>query len=189
LKETQVAAWKHKRQVMHRYNETAQMYEERYADEQKLKYEKTLENLTVKGNAVLDVGCGSGLFFNHIANQASLVAGVDVSRGLLIEANKKAKKLKNVFVVLADADFLPFPNGIFEDVFAFTILQNMPKPKQTLNELKRVAKPDGKLGVTALKKAFELQNFSNLLEAAGFYVVNFVDEKALKCYIAVLVSK
>ncbi len=50
----------------------------------------SLENLNVKGCAVLDVGCGSGLFFSQVAAQASLVVGVDISRKLLLKAKERA---------------------------------------------------------------------------------------------------
>ena len=50
---------------MQRYDVTAEMYDERYADEQQRKYKKALENVNVTGKTVLDVGCGSGLFFQR----------------------------------------------------------------------------------------------------------------------------
>ena len=74
-----MASWKDKRKVMQRYDLTAQMYDERYAEEQETKYRVSLENLNVTGCVVLDVGCGSGLFFSHVAAQASMVVGVDIS--------------------------------------------------------------------------------------------------------------
>ena len=72
------------------------MYDERYADEQKRKYRKALENVNVAGKAVLDVGCGSGLFFNEVAAQADMVVGVDVSRKLLLKAKEQANAFGNV---------------------------------------------------------------------------------------------
>jgi ubiquinone/menaquinone biosynthesis C-methylase UbiE len=184
LKETSVTVWKSKRKVMQRYDLTAQMYDERYAEEQEAKYKKALETVKIVNGAVLDVGCGSGLFFNQVAFKAQTVVGVDVSRKLLLQANEHSKSFGNVYVIQADADHLPFKNGFFDDVFAFTVLQNMPKPNLTLNELKRVAKLDGYILVTALKKAFALNVFIDLVEGAGLWVVGFADDEDLKCYVA-----
>jgi ubiquinone/menaquinone biosynthesis C-methylase UbiE len=165
------------------------MYEERYAKEQQAKYRAALENVNVGGGAVLDVGCGTGLFLSQVAAQVSMIVGVDISRKLLLKAEDKAKKLSNVFVLQADADHLPFREGLFDAVFAFTVLQNMPKPSETLGELKRVAKLGGSVVVTGLKKAFPLDTFMDVLEGTSLRVVSFVDIEDLKCYVAVLASQ
>jgi ubiquinone/menaquinone biosynthesis C-methylase UbiE len=186
LKEQPVAGWKDKRKVMHRYDVTAEMYDERYADEQKGKYSKALENVNVDGAVVLDVGCGSGLFFSQVESKANMVVGVDVSRKLLLKAKEQTKNLGNVSVLQADADHLPFRDGFFDAVFAFTVLQNMPKPPVTLRELKRVAKLGSRVVVTGLKKAFPLDLFMDVLENSGLKLTAFVDDKAVNCYVAVL---
>ncbi len=171
---------------MQRYDLTADMYEERYAKEQKAKYGVALENVDVADGKVLDVGCGSGLFFSEVAVQAGLVVGVDVSSKLLLKAKKQAKCFGNVFVLQADADHLPFQVGFFNFVFSFTVLQNMPKPAETLDEFKRVTKLEGKVVVTGLKKAFSLNTFMDVLEGSGLKMVSFIDRESLNCYVAVL---
>ena len=181
-----MTGWKDKSKIMQRYDLTSEMYDERYSEEQKAKYDAALVKVNVTGSRVLDVGCGSGLFFKEIASLADMVVGVDISRKLLFKSQNHVKVFRNVFVVQADADHLPLVKGFFDAVFAFTVLQNMPKPSETLNELKIVVKPEGKVIVTALKKAFALPTFMDLLEAAGFKVVGFVDDEALKCYVSEL---
>ena len=162
-----MTGWKDKRKVMQRYDVTAEMYDERYADEQQRKYKKALENVNVAGKSVLDVGCGSGLFFSQVLSQADIVVGIDVSRKLLLKAKEQASSFHNAFILQADADHLPVRDGFFEAVFAFTVLQNMPKPTETLDELKRVMKPEGRVVVTGLKKAFPLNTFMDILEGSG----------------------
>ncbi len=161
------------------------MYEGLYGEEQEAKYRKALENVRLAGGMVLDVGCGSGLFFSQVADKAEMVVGVDVSRGLLFKAKAQAKGFGNVHVVQADADHLPFKNAFFSVVFSFTVLQNMPKPDETLCEFKRATQADGALVVTGLKKAFGLTAFLDLFETTGLRLVSFVDDEALKCYVAV----
>jgi len=165
------------------------MYDERYTEEQEAKYQTALEELCCKVNfdsEVLDAGCGSGLFFRHISPQAKIVVGVDLSINLLQKAKEQARAFGNVFVLQADADHLPFRDRVFDATFAFTVLQNMPKPSATLAELKRVGKLDGCTVVTGLKKAFSLEGFMDILEKSDLKVVSFVDDEALKCYVAVL---
>ena len=183
-----MTGWKDKRKVMRRYDLTADMYNERYAQEQKAKYGVALENVDVADCAVLDVGCGSGLFFSHVAAKAKVLVGIDVSRKLLLKAKGQAHAFQNVLVLQADADYLPFREAFFDVGFSFTVLQNMPKLSETLNELKRVSKPAGKVVVTGLKKAFALNTFMDVLESSGLKIVSFVDNEDLKCYVAVLAA-
>jgi ubiquinone/menaquinone biosynthesis C-methylase UbiE len=177
-------AWRSKRKVMHAYDVTAEIYDERYSLEQHRKYQKALESVPVEGAKVLDVGCGSGMFFPEVADEASLVVGVDVSFGLLLKA--KEHTTKNVHIVQADADHLPFRDGTFEAAFSFTVLQNMPKPQKTLQEIKRVITPKGKIATTGLKKAFPNTTFHNLIQQSGMQTTAFIDEQEINCYIATL---
>jgi len=181
-----VAGWKEKRRIMKRYDLTADIYEERYAEEQEAKYRAALENVNVSGCWILDVGCGMGLFFSQVGACARMVVGVDISRKLLLKAKNTAKTSSNVFVLQADADHLPFKGGFYDAVFAFTMLQNMPMPSETLSELKRVVRVGGWIVVTGLKKTFSLHAFKDVLEGSKLTLVSFVDEEDLKCYVAFL---
>jgi ubiquinone/menaquinone biosynthesis C-methylase UbiE len=174
---------------MRRYDLTAEMYEMRYAEEQAVKYQAALKRLNItRHSSVLDVGCGTGLFFSHIAAEAETVVAVDISRLLLRQAKMRARDFRNVHIVQADADHLPFKKDQFSIVFAFTVLQNMPKPLETLSEVKRSAKHAASIVVTGLKKAFSLKAFGELLQNAGLHVVSLDAADALKCYVAVTVQ-
>ncbi len=181
--------WRHKRSVRHRYDSTAQMYDQRYCEEQEAKYAVALNGLIVRStDVVLDVGCGSGLFFSHIAKRVGAVLGLDISRGLLLQAKERAKAEGNVFLVLADADHLPFADTLFGSVFAFTILQNLPRPLETLKEIKRVTKKGGSIVLTALKRAIPLEVFADLISKANFQAVLLREDESIQCYVVVCVS-
>ena len=188
LKVQPVNKWDQKRKIIRRYDLTAEMYEMRYAEEQAVKYKAALEHLNIARHSnVLDVGCGAGLLFSHVAAEAQTVVGVDISSRLLLQAKECARDFRNVHLVQADADYLPFTDNHFSLVFAFTVLQNMPKPLETLNEIKRNAKRGASIVVTGLKKAFSLEAFRELLQNAGLQVVSLKDADVLKCYVAVTV--
>lgn len=184
-----MSKWKHKRTVMQRYNLTANMYDVRYAEEQEAKYKAALEGLNMTHcSKVLDVGCGTGLLFNHVSEKADLVVGVDVSRQLLLQAKERANEHSNVYVVQADADHLPLKDDCFDAVFAFTVLQNIPKPVETLVEIRRAAKHDAQIVVSGLKAAIDLEVFSDLLQKAGLVVVSLRNEDALRCHVVTCVQ-
>jgi ubiquinone/menaquinone biosynthesis C-methylase UbiE len=178
--------WKAKRKVMQKYNITSDLYDERYEEEQRRKYCRALQNVDVKGMVVLDLGCGSGLFFNEAASKAETVVGVDVSLKLLQKAKEKASIYRNVHVLQADADHLPFRDESFDGAFAYTVLQNLPRPKETIKELGRVCKCQGKIVVTGLKKAFLLDAFMDIIEESELRLTAFVDDEKINCYVAVL---
>jgi ubiquinone/menaquinone biosynthesis C-methylase UbiE len=179
-----MAGWYKKREIMHRYDVTACMYDMRYAEEQKAKIEAALRNLTIgKRDFVLDAGCGTGLLFGYVDCRA-VVVGVDISRKTLFQAKENAKDFWNVHLVLADADNMPLKESVFSHVFAFTLIQNMPDPVRTLNEVNRIAKPEGAIVVTGLKSIFSREGFEELLRNAGLKIAALEDED-LKCYVAV----
>jgi ubiquinone/menaquinone biosynthesis C-methylase UbiE len=159
----------------------------RYAEEQEAKYKTALGDLNATGT-ILDVGCGTGLLFSHVAAEAERLVGVDVSRKLLFEARKRAREFRTVHLVQADADHLPFRNAYFSVIFAFTVLQNMPKPSETLAEIRRTANHDASIVVTGLKKTFSLDAFGGLLRQAGLRLVSVKDDDVLKCYVAISVK-
>jgi ubiquinone/menaquinone biosynthesis C-methylase UbiE len=172
---------------MRRYDLTAQMYEMRYAEEQAAKYKAALKHLKINGGSVVDVGCGTGLLFSEVAAEAQAVVGVDVSGKLLLQAKERSRIFSNVQLVQGDADHLPFKNDHFSVVFAFTVLQNMPKPLETLSEIKRIAECGASVVVTGLKKVFSLKAFQALLQDAGLQVDSLDEAEALKCYVALTV--
>lgn len=180
--------WDKKREIMRLYDVTAHLYDIRYAEEQKQKIEAALEKITIKKHcSVLDVGCGTGILFNYVVDKAKSVVGLDISRKTMQEAKKKAKNFENVYLVLADADNMPFRENLFNYVFGVTVLQNMPEPAKTLMEIGRVAKGKAKIIVTGMKKAFTLKQFQQLLSNANLKSVA-VEAENLKCYVVVCVK-
>lgn len=177
-----MSGWKHKRSVKRRYDSTAEMYDERYTEEQEAKYRAALADVMVNG-LVLDVGCGTGLFFKHVSPEAANVVGVDLSKNLLAKAKERAKMLGNFDLVQADADHLPFKNSEFNAVYAFTVLQNMPKPLESLREVHRTARKGAIVVVTGLKKTFSLTSLRKLVGDAGFQVVSVNDDEKLACHV------
>ena len=170
---------------MRRYDLTAEIYDARYREEQEAKYEAALGRVSIDGMGILDVGCGTGLLFDHIATKAEMTVGVDLAKRLLVQANERSRHFGNVYLVQADADHLPFKPGFFGVVFVFTVLQNLPKPSQTLLEIARTARLEACIVVTGLKKTLSLQAFRSLLENANLVPVCIIENEFLRCHVAV----
>ncbi len=177
-----MSSWKKKRSVRRRYDSTADIYDRRYQEEQEAKYRSALEGVQLDGS-ILDVGCGTGLFFKHVSPKVTHLVGIDISKALLRQAKETAKAFGKIDLVQADADNLPFKDLDFDVIFVFTVLQNMPKPLETLKEIKRTAKSGATVVVTGLKKVFSLPPLRKLVEDAGLRIIFVINDEKLSCNI------
>ena len=180
-----MSEWDTKREVKQRYDSTAHIYDRRYAEEQTAKIKAALEHVNLqKRRLVLDAGCGTGLLFNHFANKAEALVGLDISRKILMQAKNRERQLSDAHLIWGDVDNMPLKEHAFDYVFAITLIQNTPNPINTLKEIKRVAKKDAMMAITGLKKKFTLQEFKELLHNAGLSVIALQNEN-LNCHVAV----
>jgi len=180
-----MCGWTKKRRMMQRYDLTAHLYDMRYAEEQNAKIKAALKNVNLKKkDLVLDVGCGTGLLFEHIADKTEATVGLDISKRTLLQAKRRAKDHLNVHLIQADGDHMPLKDKIFSYIFAMTFIQNTPRPIETLSEIKRVGKSNAFFIVTGLKRIFTLECFEKLIRDAGLEIVALHDE-GLQCYVAV----
>ncbi|UCE29098.1 MAG: methyltransferase domain-containing protein [Candidatus Bathyarchaeota archaeon] len=180
-----MAEWNKKREVMHHYNDAANVYDAQYAEEQDEKIKAILNEISPQpNNIILDIGCGTGLLFKHLSNSKGLLVGLDTSLGILKRAKTRAKRHSNIVVIRAEADYTPFRNKTFNNIFAITLLQNMPNPKTTLREIKRISKHNATIAITALKKEFTKNAFNQIIEDAGLAMTILETDYTLKDYIA-----
>ncbi len=178
--------WNEKLAIMRNYDRSATAYDRQYAEEQTAKIRTILQKIgNSKVTFALDVGCGTGLLFTHIQAFVESLVGIDFSAKLLKKAKKRADHFINVAVVRADADHLPFVEQTFDAAFAITLVQNMPKPLETLREMEMVCEPDSILVVTWLKKEFSLKEFAELLDKAKLKIISIETNDQLKDNISV----
>jgi len=178
--------WKKKRLTMRHYDHLAPVYDAQYYEEQEAKIKAALDgHILKKENFILDAGCGTGLLFPNVADKVKLVVGIDISKIILKTAKNRGKRLANAAVVRADTDYIPFKNQVFDAVFAITLLQNLPNPQKTLNDMKRVTKQNATIVATGLKKAFSEKELKRLLRETGLKIKVLRQDKNLKEYVAV----
>lgn len=97
----------------------------------------------VRGQVILDVGCGTGHFSQSLGRD-NLLVGVDISLEMLVYARKKG-----LAVVQSSGKRLPFEAASFDLIIANNIIQSIQAGGPFVSELGRVTKPGGRLIVAA----------------------------------------
>lgn len=157
--------------------------------------EKILNFADLKpGEAVLDVGCGTGSLAieakRHVGSTGS-VCGIDASPEMLARAGRKAAKTGcEVVFKNGAAQALPFADGQFDAVLSTLMLHHLPRTarQQCAGEMRRVLKPGGRALVVDFADSADHANrflahihrhghvkpdeITALLGAAGLTIVN-----------------
>jgi ubiquinone/menaquinone biosynthesis C-methylase UbiE len=96
------------------------------------------------GQRVLDVGTGSGLVAIAAADVGASVVGADITPELLDAARESGAPVEWVF---GDAQKLPFDDGEFDVVLSCLGAMFAPDQRATADELLRVCRPGGVVGM------------------------------------------
>ena len=94
---------------------------------------------------VLDVATGGGHVTKTLSPHVSQIISTDLTREMLSAArNHVSQSCSNVFYVVADAEALPFLDGVFDLVTCRIAAHHFPHPEAFVREVSRVLKPGGK---------------------------------------------
>jgi arsenite methyltransferase len=106
---------------------------------------------TGKDSYVLDVGCGVGATPCFIAKKHGCrVVGVDISERMVERSRERANREKvagRVEFKVADAQDLPFEDGLFDAVITESVTAFPEDKQKAVNEYVRVTKPGGYVGL------------------------------------------
>ena len=98
------------------------------------------------GNRLLDAGCGAGLLGLLASLRGALVAALDASPELLGIAHRR---MRAADLRVGDLEALPFGSGAFHAVVAVNSVFYADDMNRAMRELVRVARPKGRVVVTA----------------------------------------
>jgi ubiquinone/menaquinone biosynthesis C-methylase UbiE len=132
------------------YYETARSQNTDYDDDAHASHRAVIDALGAAGaRRILDVGCGTGELAVELARRLGSIdyVGIDVSP----EAARQAFALgRPGTYVAADAERLPFADGVFDAAVSLYALEHFMHPRESLRELARVVRPGGLVAVLSL---------------------------------------
>lgn len=124
------------------YDPLGARWEKRYGQELRRKL------LADARGRVLEIGVGTGLSFAHYPPVDELV-GVEPSQPMLQRARRRAAEAgRQVILVEAPAEGLPFEDESFDTVVTMAVLCTVDDPERSLREIRRVLRPDGRFVFT-----------------------------------------
>lgn len=97
------------------------------------------------GQRVLDLCCGQGNVGEALIGRGCKVTGVDFSTTMLEFARRRVPEAE---FIRADAQDLPFQNGMFDVVVSNVGICHVPDQRRALFESRRVLRPGGRFGMT-----------------------------------------
>lgn len=108
---------------------------------------KALENEIPKGAVVLDCAAGTGMLSAAAAKNAKRVLCTDLSKEMLIQAMKKARRkgIYNIAFAKRNITALKDPDNSFDVVIAGNVMHLLDDPCKAFSELVRVTKKGGKI--------------------------------------------
>ena len=150
------------------YDKHAEIYAERWFKKPLTKPLLKKFAKYLKGNRILDVGCGPGHDSKWLKGHGYDVIGIDSSIGMLREARKRVTKVK---FIKMDMRHLKFPKESFDGLWVCASLIHIPKRyvKKTLIGFRRVLKPGGVIYL-GVKKGKSERHEVRVLKGPRLYV-------------------
>jgi len=144
------------------YDSLASSYDELYAEEQIMKYNVVLNELSSKlgedkGNTrVADLGCGTGKLYGELIKRGwrGHYVGIDLSLNQLLHAYRYLRGVRSHLLVhdliAGDLREPPLRRGSFDIAFSFTVLGSEVGDIELINGLRELIKEGGVLTYTML---------------------------------------
>jgi SAM-dependent methyltransferase len=116
------------------------------------------------GTRLLDAGCGAGLLSLLASLRHAEVTALDASPALLAIARRRVPDAE---IREGDLEALPFDDGTFDAVIAVNSVFYAADLERAVRELARVARPGGRVVVTAWGSPERIQFLSAVMPALG----------------------
>lgn len=132
-------------------------------------YQEIIDNLHLTSNkALLDIGCGTGLFLTLASKHNCSISGIDISQNAIEMARQR---LSHGTFELCSMEHLPFADKSFDFAVGNNSFQYAPDIPGAMKETFRVLQPNGKLVISVWGNPDDCESY------AYFKVFNALTQK------------
>lgn len=109
-------------------------------------------HVPLDGKAILDVGCGIGIYVRKFRGFSDDVHGVEVDADRAAQASESLPNIRQ-----GQGESLPYPDGRFDVVFLNEVIEHVDDDRRTISECVRVLRPGGSVVVYAPNRLFPFE--------------------------------
>jgi 2-polyprenyl-3-methyl-5-hydroxy-6-metoxy-1,4-benzoquinol methylase len=121
----------------------------------------------IPGKSLLDIGCGAGFFLKAAESMGWRVSGTEISEA----AFDYARRVTNIQAYLGRLEDISLPSQSYDIVTMLDILEHLPDPSRTLQEVHGILKKRGILIISTP----DFQSLSRLFLGKGWAVLSPVE--------------
>jgi SAM-dependent methyltransferase len=112
----------------------------------------------LRGDHLLDIGCGDGSFTIPLSENYRKVTGIDVQQEFL-NVFQQATRTSNKFEIInMSAEAMKFNTNSFDTIITIETIEHIPDLEKAAAEFYRVLKPGGELIITCPNRLFPFEN-------------------------------
>ncbi|MFA5236289.1 MAG: methyltransferase domain-containing protein [Methanoregula sp.] len=139
--------------IQQHYDAIADIYDTHYDYPRGRCYHTHLSRHVMKalpgGGALLDIGCGTGLFVEKYLHNGGTAVGIDLSRNMIEHARTRCACCD---FTVGTGEAIPFHNNSFDAISSILVFSYLRDPETMLDEAYRVLRPGGAISICTLGK-------------------------------------
>jgi malonyl-CoA O-methyltransferase len=123
----------------------------------------------VRGQRVLDLGCGTGRYCVLLAQRGAQVVGVDPSPEMLAQARRKVRSTSEVELHLGSIDTLDLPGEHFDLIVFALVAGHLPELEPIFSRAVRLLKPAGRMVISDIHPYWPVSghDYTEFFDRAG----------------------
>lgn len=123
--------------------------------------------IDLRGQKILDIGCGGGILSEAMAHKGAIVSGIDLSEAVLNAANQHAagSNLHMDYRRISSQECVA-QGEQYDHITCMEMLEHVPSPAAILRDIHALLKPDGYAFISTLNR--NLTSFFGAIVAAEY---------------------
>ena len=109
---------------------------------------KLVLNYVRRGESLIDIGCGTGVFIVQLRDRFNRLVGIDTSSHAIEFTARRVEKGSNILLECGELDSFHFPAEHFDVCLCLDVLEHVKDLSSLLQEIYRILRPGAEMIVT-----------------------------------------